>query len=160
MMYCPACGKHIPDLSNFCLECGKAVLMAQSAAPLAQPSRSQTTIPMSRISRKGPIAFSARSAYLLSFRSSSFWHSRQTGSIGPRRAGTPRHPRYTVHFAKPCCPVRSPFETGPTMTNAHVTGNFHASGGSANDIEAIVAEWGECENWINSGDIALQYLLP
>jgi len=41
------------------------------------------------------------------------------------------------------------FEVSPTMTNAHVTGNFHASGGAGNDIEAIVAEWGDCENWIN-----------
>ncbi len=41
------------------------------------------------------------------------------------------------------------FQITPTMTNAHVTGNFHTTGGFGNDIEAIVAEWGECENWIN-----------
>ena len=40
------------------------------------------------------------------------------------------------------------FEVSPTMTNA-CYGNFHASGGAGNDIEAMVAEWGDCENWIN-----------
>jgi hypothetical protein len=35
--------------------------------------------------------------------------------------------------------------SGPTR----VVGAFHASGGSRNDIEAVIAEWSECENWIN-----------
>jgi hypothetical protein len=35
------------------------------------------------------------------------------------------------------------------MTNAHVTGSFHASGGAGNDIEAIVLGWGDFENCIN-----------
>ena len=39
----------------------------------------------------------------------------------------------------------------------HVTGEFHASGGSGNDIEAIVAEWGECENWINGHQARVLY---
>ncbi len=49
------------------------------------------------------------------------------------------------------------FDISPTMTNAHVTGSFHATGGSGNDIEAIVAEWGECENWINGHQARVVY---
>jgi hypothetical protein len=49
------------------------------------------------------------------------------------------------------------FEVSPTMTNAHVTGEFHASGGSGNDIEATVAEWDECENWINGHQANVLY---
>jgi hypothetical protein len=49
------------------------------------------------------------------------------------------------------------FDTSPTMTNAHLKGEFHASGGSGNDIEAIVAEWDECENWINGHQAHVLY---
>jgi hypothetical protein len=49
------------------------------------------------------------------------------------------------------------FETSPTMTNAHLAGEFHASGGTGNDIEAIVAQWDECENWINGHQAHVLY---
>jgi len=49
------------------------------------------------------------------------------------------------------------FEISPTMTNAHLVGSFHASGGSGNDIEAAVASWGECENWINGHQAQVLY---
>jgi hypothetical protein len=49
------------------------------------------------------------------------------------------------------------FEIGPTMTNAHLVGSFHASGGFGNDIETIVGESGECENWINGHPAQLLY---
>lgn len=52
------------------------------------------------------------------------------------------------------------FEVSPKMTNVHVTGNFHASGGAGNDIEAIVAEWGDCENWINGHHGLALYAVP
>ena len=35
------------------------------------------------------------------------------------------------------------------MVNARIVGSFHASGGMGNDISTLVAEWGQCENWIN-----------
>src|SRR5579864_4628411 len=41
------------------------------------------------------------------------------------------------------------FEVSAAAVNARVAGDFHATGGFGNDIEAVVAEWGECENWIN-----------
>jgi hypothetical protein len=41
------------------------------------------------------------------------------------------------------------FEVGGSAVNARVVGNFHAMGGAGNDIEAVVAEWGQCENWMN-----------
>jgi hypothetical protein len=49
------------------------------------------------------------------------------------------------------------FEVSPTMTNAHVSGSFRASGGSGNDIEAFAAEWSECEKWINGHQANLVY---
>jgi len=37
----------------------------------------------------------------------------------------------------------------PEMRDAHVTGSFNASGGSGNDIEAVIAGESEYTNWIN-----------
>jgi len=33
--------------------------------------------------------------------------------------------------------------------NTRIAGRFRASGGAGNDIVVIIAEWNECENWIN-----------
>jgi hypothetical protein len=49
------------------------------------------------------------------------------------------------------------FEIGASAVNARVAGDFQARGGFGNDIEAIVAEWGECENWINGHQAHVLY---
>jgi hypothetical protein len=41
------------------------------------------------------------------------------------------------------------FEVSASAVNARVVGNFHAMGGSGNDIQAVVADWSQCENWMN-----------
>lgn len=48
-------------------------------------------------------------------------------------------------------------EIGTTMVNPRVIGTFHASGGFGNDIEAIVAEWSQCENWMNGHEAETLY---
>lgn len=42
-------------------------------------------------------------------------------------------------------------------SSAQVIGGFRAQGGSRNDIEAIVAEWDECENWLNGNGARVLY---
>jgi hypothetical protein len=57
-------------------------------------------------------------------------------------------------------PLRSfywKFDVSPTMVNARVIGNFHTSGGSGDDIEATVAEWGQCENWMKGHTAQILY---
>lgn len=39
--------------------------------------------------------------------------------------------------------------TFDAAANIRVVGRFRASGGAGNDIVVIIAEWNECENWIN-----------
>ncbi|HYL36187.1 MAG TPA: hypothetical protein VEV17_09775 [Bryobacteraceae bacterium] len=43
------------------------------------------------------------------------------------------------------------------MASVRVAGSFHTSGGSGNDIEAVVADWGECENWVNGHPAPVLY---
>ena len=35
------------------------------------------------------------------------------------------------------------------MANARVAGSFHTTGGAGSDIEAVLAEWSECEDRMN-----------
>lgn len=45
----------------------------------------------------------------------------------------------------------------PDMRNPQITGNFTASGGGGNDIEAVVAEETEYMNWINGHPAKVRY---
>lgn len=40
---------------------------------------------------------------------------------------------------------------------SRVSGRFRASGGSRNDIEAVIAEWPECENWMNGNQAMVNF---
>lgn len=46
--------------------------------------------------------------------------------------------------------------TFDAAANTRIAGRFRASGGSGNDIVVTIAEWNECENWIN-GHAARSY---
>jgi len=43
------------------------------------------------------------------------------------------------------------------MGNAHVNGRFNASGGTGNDIEAVIATEDEFTNWINGHQARVVY---
>lgn len=45
----------------------------------------------------------------------------------------------------------------PEMREAHVTGSFNASGGSGNDISAVIAGENEYTNWINGHEARVFY---
>jgi hypothetical protein len=49
------------------------------------------------------------------------------------------------------------FQITPEMRNVHVTGQFNASGGTGNDIEAIIATEVEFTNWVNGHQARVFY---
>jgi hypothetical protein len=53
--------------------------------------------------------------------------------------------------------VQYRFQITPEMRNAHVSGNFNASGGSGNDIEVVIASEAEFTNWINGHQARVFY---
>jgi hypothetical protein len=151
-MFCPSCGKEIPEQSSFCMGCGKAIhVVAQPGAP--PPAMSLAVGPTSETKT----LFRPLTWILLAILVLVGWYAVNRNSAN----GASRGPASSLlrPFSKPLLsgsvgvsPMQVQywkFEIAPTMTNAHVTGSFHATGGLGNDIEAIVAEWGECENWIN-----------
>ena|ERR1017187_1157337 len=52
------------------------------------------------------------------------------------------------------------FQVTPAMRSAHVTGKFSATGGSGNDIAAILATEEEATNWINGHQAKAFYTTP
>jgi hypothetical protein len=45
--------------------------------------------------------------------------------------------------------VTNTFTVQPGMVNFHVVGHFNASGGTGNDIQAVLVDEDEFQNWIN-----------
>ena len=58
-MYCPSCGKSIPDESKFCLHCGVSILTDKYASPLVTPSDKEPKY----ISQEGESAMVGRWEY-------------------------------------------------------------------------------------------------
>lgn len=53
--------------------------------------------------------------------------------------------------------VQYRFQITPEMREAHVAGRFNASGGSGNDIEAVIATEDEFTNWVNGHQARVFY---
>lgn len=53
--------------------------------------------------------------------------------------------------------VQYPVQITADMRDAHLTGRFNASGGTGNDITAVVANEGEYTNWINGHQAQVYY---
>lgn len=149
-MFCPACAKEIPETSTYCLHCGKPV---QGATPAPKTGASM-----------GWIVAAALIVVLLGV----LWS-------GYNKRSEPSQPASLV---RPAAPVLRPvsekmfsgqlivragnyvyrkFTVSPTMRDVRVVGSFHASGGSGHDIQAVLAEESEFENWINGHQAQVLY---
>jgi hypothetical protein len=137
MMFCPSCGKEIPDNSRFCLGCGKspsAIVNAPSSTERQYQTRKSHTM------RNIVTGFIVLLALYLGamFVSNGGLSAARVGRremliSGPVvvRAGTIYYVRFTVDGS------------------ARVVGRFEATGGGGNDIQAVIASSDEFENWQN-----------
>jgi predicted nucleic acid-binding Zn ribbon protein len=125
-MYCSSCGKSIPDGSAFCLHCGKAI--AASQVPAKKGSSLQGAWKVFAV-----IAVVVVAIYVLAKISS---HS------VPSSSGVSSNPIATILHLPVVQKVFSgqlvvkpgqfrfwTIAISPQMTDAHLIGSFHASGG-------------------------------
>jgi len=155
-MYCPSCGKEIPDESAFCLKCGKAILVtAQSAGRTAAASPA----PISEPKKKPSFTIFVLGALGL------FCLVGIAIVNESKRPAIPGEPQTTV---APALTVKTDTLTTGSMAIAagqmrwiqflvkpgvmigtRVSGRFSASGGSGNDIEVLLADEDNFTNWRN-----------
>ena len=150
-LFCPSCGKEIPDGSSFCLHCGKSVA-TQAIVP---PRRSKSGRWVLYL-----IALLAGIALIMVVVSRLNYEPTPTRSQTEPRVFQPISQKLvtgqTIVRAGKYFYVK--FTVDPEkMQDAHVVGSFHASGGSGNDIQAVIAEESEFENWRNGHQARVLY---
>lgn len=134
-MFCPKCGKELPDGSQFCLQCGQSLAGRAVAPPPIAPRKSGFTIFPHGAGWILPIIFIVVLV----------WGWAQISKTGANGTG-PHIIRTTVTqpIANAAVTVNADgysyykFEVPPGATNVAVDGHFSAAGGIGNDIEVCV----------------------
>jgi predicted nucleic acid-binding Zn ribbon protein len=142
-MFCPQCGKQLPDNSQFCSKCGRAIekLLLPAARPRSKPSHTGRWILLTvLVLAVGCVIFL----------------NRTTQSSPPIPAAPPvvRILR-TETIANTAITVGAGsfndyrFVVPPTATQAYVDGHFSAAGGFGNDIQVFVVNQDSFVNFQN-----------
>jgi zinc-ribbon domain len=145
-MYCPSCGKDIPDGSTFCLQCGKPI----SSVP-AEAKKTYSLETIWKIFAALVVIIGA--IFIFAYISQ---HNRQAGSTNPVNAilrlplrlhrvtiGTGALTVAADSFSYYTLPVP------PSASQVSLQGHLSATGGSGNDIELYVMDEDAFTNWKN-----------
>lgn len=143
-MFCPQCGKQLPEHSQFCSRCGGAIeklLLPAAARPLSKPSHTGRWVLLTLlIVAVGSVIFLNRTTH----------SSPPMPAVPPvvrmLRTETIANTAITVgaggfHYYK--------FVVPATATQASVDGHFSATGGFGNDIQVFVANEDSFVNFQN-----------
>jgi predicted nucleic acid-binding Zn ribbon protein len=147
-MYCPKCGKDIPDNSQFCLQCGGNLRPKHSVRVLAGVSAAAGVALL--------IVFALIVAIVFATYVCNESSKRDDDPSTPRRTLTQNNPvkqPERVSIVDKTFPVAAQhyfYYTIPLKADvSHITGHFTAQGGS-NDIEVLVLDQDGFTNFSNS----------
>ncbi len=141
-MSCPSCGKEIPDGSTFCLHCGKPIAARAAASPTGSRSTKWLLILAAIVAVIAIVVVALQNSMPTSTSPQPVTEKLTSGQLVVR-AGSYIYVKFNVDPAR--------------MQNARVIGSFRASGGSGNDIQVVLAEESEFENWKNGHTARLLY---
>jgi hypothetical protein len=153
-MFCLHCGKEVPDQSTFCLACGKPVRIEPTAGARSERRRSGDDDASNGDGwQAGRILlglFVAAGIVWILFVSRGHT-SDSTGVQQPSSVLRPFSQKLVSGETRvdPAQYRYWTFTVGHAVVSPYVTGSFHASGGIGNDIQVVLAEKGEFENWAN-----------
>ena len=163
-MYCVYCGKTIPDGSAFCPQCGRSTTSAPSQVKAANRNLLARLEALWKILGALVIIFGALFFFAYIYLQSTHNVNKNRPDLAnPINAILPTHQPVTEKIFQGEMVVKAGqyrFWSLPIpqeMANAQLLGSFHASGGSGNDIQAVVAEPREFENWINGHEARVYY---
>lgn len=147
----------MPDGSAFCPGCGKPAAYT--------PSQSKKTNPLEVLWK----IFGAAVIILGGLFFFAYFNANKDtpplgspGGVGVRSVLPVRQPVTQKIFSGSIPVGAGQYQTwtltiAPEMTNAQLVGSFRAVGGSGNDIQAVVADPGEFDNWINGHQARAYY---
>jgi zinc ribbon protein len=158
MMFCSKCGTELRDDSQFCRKCGYALgtASADSGAAVA-PAPAEPKLVATELKPKSvraPFVVAAVLVALFIF----FVVLANLSSTSNRNASTIDQfvkQQHTQNISNPALAVNATgysyfkLTVPPGATSVHFQGNFSASGGSGNDIEAFVLPETDFVNWQN-----------
>jgi hypothetical protein len=145
-MFCPQCGKQIPDDSQFCSKCGRSI--ASLMLPAA-PRRPAKPFPVGRWVLLAVLAVAV--AWVVGFAN---FHTTNSSPPVPAAPAIVRAPR-TETIANTSTTVGAgsftyyKFVVPPTATQPSVEGHFSATGGFGNDIQVLVVNEDSFVNFQN-----------
>jgi hypothetical protein len=155
-MFCPSCGKELPDASSFCNHCGKPTAATQGAAPAtAQKKSGVPPLQLIGIVILFCLVVMGGIRVLTS-------PSVSTPAPTPPAPAPVFVPMSTKLFTgqmvvKAGGYVTNKFTVQAGMLNFRVSGQFNASGGTGNDIQVVLADEDEFENWRNGHQAKVFY---
>jgi hypothetical protein len=134
--------------------------MNPTAGPNVPPSTPRAPEPAHRKSHVGLVLgiFAAVIAGIVILVNSNSTHTPASDNLGTASAARKPSVRYVPVDQKIASGqivvrangyVQYRFEITSEMRNAHISGQFNASGGTGNDIEAVIAKEAEFTNWVN-----------
>jgi hypothetical protein len=143
-MFCPSCGKEIPDNSRYCLVCGKSPMEA-----LSKPVDHQGPQPKSNTRRNILLGILVLLVVFVLVRSSM---EQNNGTFPGIPQNDPLTPSVFIVKAGQMYYVRF-----IVQSSARVEGRFEASGGGGNDIQALITDVDNFENWKNGHQARVLY---
>ncbi|SRR5258708_5350877 len=140
-MFCPSCGKELPDGSAFCLQCGKPTASPTGPQAVAKKSGGRTL----KMIGIGVLLLILAVMLLSKFATS------VDNQPGKQVALTPMSSMLFTGqtVVKANGYVTKKFTVEPGMQDFHVVGQFNASGGTGNDIQAVLVDEDQFQNWVN-----------
>lgn len=147
-MFCPSCGRDIPDGASFCQHCGKQVRVEREPGGHHWGLRTFVLLLLGLVTVMAGVLFLKRVGTREPVIESLLRPFSQTLASGRIivQPGQCYYVRFRVGHASP--------------VSARVVGQFQAAGGYGNDIQAVIAEETEFQNWINGHAARVLYSTP
>jgi hypothetical protein len=160
-MFCPKCGKELPDESEFCLKCGHSIASNALPTTSSRPAKSSHPALWVLLGILALVCVWAVAEYLVhqNVPNASSAAASPPPLFSPAPVLVPATQNLfsgQITVKRDSC-VTNTFTVEPGMLNFHVVGQFNASGGVGNDIQVVLADSNEFQNWINGHEAKVFY---